>query len=237
MSRATLLHVCFSAVSLLPTTIGNVAQMEPEVTSGSPAVTSMLQRTAEERRLKEPEEEEEEEELSYMDHDFGHLERGVTCGQTCSNLAPEHGASCAALATTAEATDQRNDAVQIRACEAKESNSNHLVEHVEHVEHVENVEHEKGTSLLDAISWPLFLAGIGLLVAGQFDGWDRLLDGTELQCMLPDGSVRKLLTVIGLLAFAEGSTLFDARAFALSFVCGLSFLVLPLLVTYRRHAV
>jgi hypothetical protein len=220
MLGAALFYVYYLAALSLPAAVGNVALKEPEVPSSAPSVTSMLQRAVEEKKLKEAD---VEEEASRMDDEVSHSRR-VNCGQTCGNEASEHAASCAAPAATTETVIQLNDANQIIANPTKESDSNDPMAHVEAV------------CFLDAVSWPLFFVGLGLLLAGQFD-WDQFLDGTELQYKLPEGSVRKLLTVIGLLAFAEGSTLFDARAFALSFSCGLIFFALPFLVTYRRRDV
>jgi len=219
MLGAALLYVYSFAILSLPAAVGNVAPKEPDVPSSAPSVT-MLQAAVEEKRLTEAD---VEEEAHQIDDEVGHS-RQVTCGHTCKYEASEHAASCAATAATAEAVVQLRDASQMIANLTKESDSNDPVARVETV------------CFLDAVSWPLFFVGLGLLLAGQFD-WDEFLDGTELQYMLPEGSVRKLLTVIGLLAFAEGSTLFDARAFALSFLCGLIFFALPLLVAYRRRHV
>jgi len=225
MSGANFLYAYLLAAMLLPTSFGDVAMMEPEVgvASNWPRATSMLQHAAEEKKLKEATEEEEPIHVAVAS-------KGGNCGQTCKSLAPEHAASCAAPAAATQATVQVKEAIQTVAGETKESDSDDTMARVK-------VEDHQVPCFSDTINWPLLLAGIGLLLAGQFDGWDRLLDGTRLQDKLPEGSLRKLLTVIGLLAFAEGSTLFDARAFALSFACGLTFLALPCLVLYTRRGV
>jgi len=227
------------AAMLLPTSVGKVARNEPEVEKSSlnPAA-SMLQHAVEGRKLKEATEEEvtEEEKEDEEERRSCH----GTCGKICNSFAPGNGATCAGPAA-ARATVHVMEAIQTIAGETKG-----IVHATEAIETDAGVTKEPDTDepmaqlkacLSDAISWPLLFVGIGLLLAGQFDGWERCLDGTELQDRLPEGSLRKLLTVIGLLAFAEGSTLFDARAFALSFACGLTFLALPCLVLYTRRGV
>lgn len=199
------------AATLLPTSFG-VAMTEPEVVTGWPAAASMLQHAAEKRQLEATKEEEEPA-----------VGQRNTCGQTCSSLAPEHGASCAVPAAATQATQQ-----------TKESNSNAAMAQVR----IDgDYQAEAAACSSDAVNWPLLLVGIGLLLAGQFDCWDRLLDGTEVWDRLPQGSLRKSLTVIGALAVAEGSTLVDARPFALSFAFTLTVVAVPHIVVYTRRDV
>lgn len=207
------MYVYLLAALLLPTTFGKVAKTESEVVNDLPELRSMLQHAAEEKKFTESRKEddkEEEEEASRMNHEVGSL-KGGTCGQTCSSMASESVVSCATPAAT-EAAVQLNDAIQTVAVQTRESDSNGPMAEVKAKDH-------QTDPFSDEISWPLLLAGVGLLLLGQYGGWDGLLHRTGFQNRLPECSVRKVLTTVGLLAFAEGSDLLDARAFAFSFIC------------------